>query len=480
MNRYLLVVAILLAAGSVSRVEAQVGIVSPATRVLMVGDSWTKVMLEFEVLKGVFDEKGYADVCETGKKTAIGGSKVSDWLEADRLELLKTELAAFPTIDLVHLSLGGNDFTNRWKASMSPEEEDKVFAEIAEGLRAVVDQILAQREEIEVLIAGYSYLNFDETAQAGKVPWCQHEGEESIWLQMGSPTTERLNRALARFEEHRSKLAENNPRVTFVNNLGLMQYEFGYRSKGIQPRTVPMPLGDPTIPSPPEELFGSNDCMHLSIKGYESLARRCFDEFYAERLKPEGERVVCPVIEARCGVEWGDILPEYAATSPTGDLALGDSGVLVMALTFDTASVPKDATITAAHAFLTRKRAHGNNPFVYVEQNPHTIDPWGYLHGMPMCSFVAYPPADATGTLRPKVTVGGAYFAGSLAKDGWRLRIEANPVGMKRHDFSGPTQLRLNFVQSDPNRVRDSVSFYGPEAEDPADRPVLHVYYQKK
>ncbi|MCG3197404.1 MAG: hypothetical protein GHCLOJNM_01890 [bacterium] len=253
-------------------------------RVLLLGDSWVHVMWLAKSLGTVFAEEGFPEIIERGDNTAVGGTRADQWRKPERLAILTRELAEHPTIDIVHVSLGGNDFFNSWKVSLSDEEEARVLDLIASNLEVVVNHILAQRENLTVLLCGYAYLNFEEPRASGAVPWCAEEGDLSIYSKLGKPTPSELNEGLRKLEDRKAALAEKNPRVAYVNNLGLMQYEYGYSSKGIAPKTVPLPEGDPSLPSPPEALNLGQDCAHLSPEGYKALARNCFEKFYRERF----------------------------------------------------------------------------------------------------------------------------------------------------------------------------------------------------
>ncbi len=260
------------------------GAAGKTERVLLLGDSWAHVMWLARSLSTVFAEEGFPEVIERGDHTAVGGTRADQWRKPERLALLAKELAEHPTIDIVHVSLGGNDFFSTWKVSLSDEEEARVLGTIASNLEIVVNHILAQRENLTVLLCGYTYLNFEEPRASGAVPWCAEEGDLSIYSKLGKPTPAELNEGLRRLESRKAALAEKNPRVVYVNNLGLMQYEYGYPSKGIAPKTVPLPEGVPDLPSPPESLNLAQDCAHLSPEGYKTLAKNCFEKFYRERL----------------------------------------------------------------------------------------------------------------------------------------------------------------------------------------------------
>ena len=85
-------------------------------RILIVGDSWA-ASITAENRDGfpspdVFDEalkENGLGLFETqGQATAWGGRKASDWARPEHLATIKSELEKHPSIDIVHLIIGGN------------------------------------------------------------------------------------------------------------------------------------------------------------------------------------------------------------------------------------------------------------------------------------------------------------------------------------------------------------------------------------
>ena len=198
-------------------------------RVLLVGDSWAAVSWLHGSLRKAFAEMGHPSILEKGDVTAVGGSRAEQWKQPEKLDLVTRELADHPSIDCVHVFLGGNDFVNCWTTSLTLEEEQGVFKRIVDDLSVLVDHCLAQRKDVSVVLCGYDYLNFVEATAAAAVPWC---ATDAVREKIGNPSSRRLNEALAQLETCKASLAESNPRVFHVNNLGQMQHHFGYPSKG--------------------------------------------------------------------------------------------------------------------------------------------------------------------------------------------------------------------------------------------------------
>lgn len=462
-------ISCLLLAGSPTRAE----FCERTPRVLMLGDSWAHVMWLAQSLRTAFDEAGLGGIVEQGDVTAIGGSRADQWKKADKLALITHELARYPAIDTVHISLGGNDFFSKWKATQSDAEQEQVFTSIAADLEVLIGHILFQRSDLSVFLCGYTYLNFEETRAAGVVPWCASSGEGSIWARMGSPSSLALNQALARLEQYKARLADQNPRVTHLNNLGLMQYQYGYPSRGIAPKSVPLPDGDPNLPSPPEALNNSLDCAHLSPEGYLVLARHCVNNFYAQRYHPKGTQLVL-YPQATGGRTQPSATGE--GSFPATQLVLGDTEKNVLTsvrIPFEVPSLPEDAALTGVRLFLTRKCLYGSNPFL---REPPAL-------GQPVCQMEVFQEdphqpgsmSQATSSRLPDAGI----FAGSVSEDNWRVRIDLKPEALSCLRGGMKVQLQLVFQKSTLNSMADSIEFYPPTAALEEYRPVIEVFYSK-
>jgi hypothetical protein len=79
-------------------------------RVLLVGDSWAELMWFNQSLRTVFAEEGHPEILEKGDVTALGGTTAAEWTTPSFLQLITDELDANPTLEVVQLTLGGNDF----------------------------------------------------------------------------------------------------------------------------------------------------------------------------------------------------------------------------------------------------------------------------------------------------------------------------------------------------------------------------------
>ncbi|HOL19926.1 MAG TPA: hypothetical protein PK813_06755 [Candidatus Hydrogenedens sp.] len=251
-------------------------------RVLLVGDSWTGFMWAFRTFKEIFLETpGMEHLREIGSRTAIMGARAFEFYpeEYNYIQNVKEELEKYPTIDIVVMTLGGNDFlrgtpqTSRWNCDMlsNPAQEAYIINTIVNYMSGIIDEILAVRPDIRVALCGYTFAGRDR----GGCSICDQQN------------------AFVRFEQAKKALADSKPRVYYVHNLGLMQYHFGTSTPtnlppysvpypGNYPSYSPFPGGDPCSLVHPDGLFDGD--IHLSQAGYRILAQRCMSEFITQWL----------------------------------------------------------------------------------------------------------------------------------------------------------------------------------------------------
>lgn len=246
-------------------------------RLLLVGDSWTGFMWAFRTFKEIFNETpGLEYIREIGGRTAIMGARAFEFYpeEYNYIQNVKEELEKYPTIDIVLMTLGGNDFlrgtpqTSRWNCDMlsDPAQEAYIINTIINYMSGIIDEILAVRPDIRIALCGYTFAGRDR----GGCSICDQQN------------------AFVRFEQAKKALADSKARVYYVHNLGLMQYHFGTSTPtnlppysvpypGGYPSYSPFPGGDPCSLVHPSGLFDGD--IHLSQAGYKILAQRCMSEF---------------------------------------------------------------------------------------------------------------------------------------------------------------------------------------------------------
>jgi lysophospholipase L1-like esterase len=240
-------------------------------RILLAGDSWAWFMFLNRSFETALAERGLDEVEVSAFYTTVPGSTARDWTSERHIAQVRKVLEDSPTIDIVHLSLGGNDFLNNWKPDMPLDERAKLFDQVVADLEVVLQGILDVRPDLRVVIVEYDYIN---KAKRGG-------------------TLQDLNRAGQILAKMKLGLAQRMDRVEYIQTYGLMQYHFGVEG-ALEPETVPLPGNAPDYqPWPggnadygnaPESMM---DTIHLSAEGYRYLAGYCIDTLYGKLLEED-------------------------------------------------------------------------------------------------------------------------------------------------------------------------------------------------
>ncbi|MEM7482982.1 MAG: SGNH/GDSL hydrolase family protein [Acidobacteriota bacterium] len=241
-------------------------------RVLLVGDSWAAFFWQTQALRQTFATHGYPEFVEQGAVTAISGSTAAEWTDPALLQLITDELAANPTIDIVQITLGGNDFLNGepdgWYVGILDPEA--LYADIVADVATVVDHTLALDPDLQILVSGYDYPNFVESLGRILAFVCI-----PLWNGMNQPDPTTLNQASLALGDEFDSLAATRERVDVIPHWGLMQFVVGDGAP---------PPGDPTQPSPIEAMALQSDCIHLSSAGYLAVAESLWQSYYQQAL----------------------------------------------------------------------------------------------------------------------------------------------------------------------------------------------------
>jgi len=228
-------------------------------RVVVFGDSWG--VFTAPSLQSTFDANAPGnDVLNA----AVFGLEASELNTPNRLSNITSRLAAHPSADLVHLSLGGNDLREDWNASLSAAASDALLTTITDNIEAVVSHILAQDPNLEVFYSSYTYLRPRPS--------------------QGTPFE--INSILEELHSRVETRLASMPRAVTGNFYGLMQTLYGQSDFGLLPGDPSLP--DINLPGPPEAFF---DDIHLRpsfIGGisYDQLAEAQYAAFYQSRLEP--------------------------------------------------------------------------------------------------------------------------------------------------------------------------------------------------
>jgi len=254
-------------------------------RILVVGDSWAAFMthpIAGEIFQTTLKKQGYEDVeLVATDKTAVPGSRADQWAanHKGKLDDLKQVLAANPTIDIVFVVIGGNDFlrealkTNL--SNLTAADRAGLWAGIRTNVQKLVDTILAVRPGLKVVLCDYDYLNIAATARS------------PLKHSFNGISQADFNRYLLDLGEEKRVVTEKTKRCSYIGNWGLMQYHFGDPDEVYAPGTVKLPGGDPSKPSPAKafDQGALNDGIHLNPEGYRVLLEHVLKERLGAMLR---------------------------------------------------------------------------------------------------------------------------------------------------------------------------------------------------
>ncbi|MBI1317674.1 MAG: hypothetical protein GC168_01840 [Candidatus Hydrogenedens sp.] len=244
------------------------GLASAGTpRIMLMGDSWAWYMWLNRSFQQALQEEGLGEFEEIGNFTAIPGSTSFQWVDEKWLEQARKELEAHPTVDIVHLSIGGNGFLRGWHGGMPDAERDKLYGQIINNIETMIKAVQSVRPGIRVAICNYDYVNASRKS-----------------------TVPELNQAGMVLAGLKRDLAKRMDNVEYIQNYGLMQNHFGIPGvakpgevplPGQAPDFEPFPGGLKDYGNPPEAML---DNIHLSSEGYHVLAKHCIDVLYRKWL----------------------------------------------------------------------------------------------------------------------------------------------------------------------------------------------------
>lgn len=447
------------------------------TRVMLLGDSWTHIMWNNRTYKDVFDQFGFADKIERGDNTAISGTTASFWALPANLSLIASELQQHPSIDIVLLSIGGNDMLAGingpqpgWHTGLSLTDESLLFDRIQNDIQTIINTIESVRSDIEIIFSGYDYINLvetvlnDPTGPAGL-----------LWLNLGQPNPLQINSAFSRLEQRKIDIANADPRVHYVQGFGLMQFVYGYPSifpaysvsaPGQQPPFYsPFPGGDPNFATPPIALDGNGtDAIHLSAEGYRHLVVNQTSAYFLNKFRGN------PDATFRSEGGLNDGWARSDGNIGVGGIRVGDNGSSVLyggIISFNTDALPDDATITGASLFLNRASASGTNPLISGSLGAALLEvKTGTFGGEGIEITDYYATADAADA---------GCVIGTAPDDGYTVRFDFKQNGCNAINKTGKTQIRIRF-QFPSGSADDYLQFSNGDQQGLL-APYLDVFY---
>lgn len=333
-------------------------------KILLIGDSWAFFMHADGTFNTVLEHWGHSDqVYYSNATLAVSGARTEDFLIESRMTEIQNQLTTQPSIEIVHISLSGNDFLGDWNVDFTPEETTALSDETYDEIVALTDFIKSVRPGIHIVFSGYMYANFEEVIQDA-APFETSHPFYGNWESMGFPTFEQLNGLLNDFSERIYDLTVLDPQMDFISVPALMQYHYGQTSPlGVDPGGTypalyqPLPYGDLTYPSPKIAMrdYGIvRDCFHLSQDGYYVMIDYQFQKLYHKLLMDDY------YIIAESPIENGSISSEAVVSS---ELKMGetDGEKFATILSFNTTTMA-DTIVEKASIFLRRSALVGGNP----------------------------------------------------------------------------------------------------------------------
>lgn len=441
-------------------------------RLLMIGDSWYGIMYAANSYGNSFEKYGFPDMRHSENGPVINGATLELSVQPLTLTLIEQSITDNPDIDIVGISLGGNDLLGGWSADMWSFQQDAFFSTLRGYIHTLVNRIQAARPGIHVFFSGYDYPNFVETRLYIGSPY------HAQWENMGEPSVLELNSALARLEQLKIDLANQRPEVHYVHSMGLMQYIYGYPiglpeapylpfDPGVVPfpgqeadNYQPYPGGLNVYPSPLAALnWGGLDGIHLTEEAYQHLADHQTKYFFFDFFRDYPDAV----FNADAGNSgWVD---QHGATG-TDVLKVGkrsDGTAVHGLLTFNTAGLPDDAVVENASIFLTRSGLNGLNPFdADIGQN--SLDAVGGAWGEIALEAADFDAAGGSSDI--------GCFRGHIRENGHYLRIDLGPDALQQINASGTTQFRLRSEINAPGS--DALPEFSVSG---ASAPFLDIHY---
>lgn len=220
-------------------------------RILLIGDSWAQGIWMAGLLDKALAEAGFPEMTAIGESCALGGTRADQWNKPEYREKILDALALSPTVDMIHLIIGGNDVLKRIRdtnvfTACSENKRDKEWDLIAADIRDLVEFCLSIEQVKCVGLAGYDYLNASTAKEA--------LGMLGQNFDFGGMSQEQVNACMIALEKRKKDLAASIKGCVYIHNFGLLQHHFndpeGTPLPGAPPEYVPFPGGDPARPMP--------------------------------------------------------------------------------------------------------------------------------------------------------------------------------------------------------------------------------------
>ena len=480
-------------------------------KMLIAGDSWAQYMADDNVYNTVFNQYGHADkqtIASTYEVVialwgsgspdpwdyTVSGSEAREWADEANypyIQNVRNALIANPDVNTVLLSIGGNDILaarcdGGWYQNMDMNgagNEAALLNTIMSNTQYIVNQILAVRPNINVIISSYDYPNFNvQGAWLGCLWVCNlcdlyacEERKKLSFSPITAPLTTcesvipsavitdaGINVMMRTIEQQRQTYADAQPRVVYDNSIGLMHYFYGTGSSG--PGSLPAPLGispytpggSPNTPSLRENFRLVNisnwfdapaDPIHLTAEGYTYKAKNLMDNYLFNsvlRGTPNSTFLSEGTKDGYVYV-YDDNSPQSVSSN---GIRVGDNGVDFWTnnneyygiLSFNTANLPDNATIQGGSLYMIRS-SENDNPFLHTDRNPVLDIKSGFFGSTDNLELADWNAASSASNI--------GCFNGTADADKYAIRIDLQPAALSAVNKTGRTQFRMKFDYAD-------------------------------
>ncbi len=410
------------------------------------GDSWAF----FSWIDDSYNENlkrfGFTDVlAESNGDMSVNGTHASSYFnDLTRKNAVKSFIQNNSDLEFVHFSLGGNDILGDWNNSMTSFQEDSMLQVLMKDIKKGIDTVLSFNPNLEILFAGYDFPNFAETVST--LPTSPINLQElhpfyNLWVDMGKATPTEINALEIKATQLFIDSANAWDHVSFVNNLGLMQWHYG-QVDALQvapfgtyaPYTAPVPGGFPDYPSPLAALnFDGLDAFHLNDNAFERFIERHFQEFYWERLRNADTTIYTSGINYNGSVNQNNVTDTFKI----GNISSDDNKII---LSFNTSKLKKMQLKTAS-IFLQRENLIGDN----LKNEDLTLEIKQGNFGANLTLEIEDYNNSADSSMI-------ACTFGTVAKNDFWYRIDIPKELQKFINYNGYTQFRLSYQIDDTDR----------------------------
>jgi hypothetical protein len=440
---------------------------SSSKRILMVGDSWSWIPWTlYTSMDDNLDKYGFTDLdAYSTQDLSVNGKKTKYLLDTAILAKIDSALVDNPKIDIINLSIGGNDFLRGWTRTMTTYQSDSVLVSIVARIDTIIQKIWDIDSTIKVHLPMYDFPNFEEVINSTFFP-NQHPFYEA-WEGMEFPNFLEINTQLVNIGSKAQALTNQYSHVTYVNSAGLMQNIYGQTTPlavapggTYAPGTSPLPGGFPNYPSPINALrdyaLGVYDCFHLNEAGYRHFYDRNFKYFYFNHLRSDRDTVFASQGENKDGFVNSTSFGSNAVSIGLDNNSNLTSGIL----TFNTSTIPVSDSVHYGKLFIKREGLTGNKPISGTVLLEIKNGYFGSSDSIDSQDFADIATASVTACVYGNINDNGSFL---------RIDIPANII--KHINKNGQTQFRISSTGSSVGEM------FFANGNDTVYPPELDLYY---